>query len=122
MAAPDKPLNFSEIIHAVAVVSALYETELTEWGFRMNLKKIENFKLVRDKFSNMIQHRAMGGELPPGAIASCQVIAHIILNRLRSYQSKEVMAVETMKYLAYDITENPEKWPDLYDFSRFSKK
>ena len=122
MSKPDKPLKFTEIINAVAVVSALYETELMKWGATIKLKNRDNFNRVRDGFSTLIQGRAMGGELPPGAIASCQVIAHVILAKLRSYQCDQVMTSETVKHLAYDIVESPDKYPDLYDFSRFSKK
>ena len=122
MAAPDKPLNFSEIIHAVAVVSALYETELTLWGTKADLKDKEIFKFLRDRLATLIQNRAMGKELAAGAITSCQVIAHLILSKLRSFQSEEIMSNETLKSLAYSIVENSEKWPELYDFSRFAKK
>jgi len=122
MSKPDKPLNFTEIVSAVGVVSALYETDLVEWGARVDLKDIDNFDFVRDKFSALIQGRAMGGELPLGAIASCQVIAHIILTRLRSYQCDVAITSETLNNLAYDICENSDKWSNLYDFSRFSKK
>lgn len=118
---PDKPLGFTEVVNAVGVVAALYETELELWGTKADLKDKEIFNLCRDRLSLLIQYRAMGGELPSGAIASCQVIAHVILAKLRSYQSDQVMSTETMKFLAYDIVESTDKWPNLYDFSRFSK-
>lgn len=122
MSKPDKPLGFTEVVNAVGVVAALYETELTLWGTKADLKDKEIFEFLRDRLATMIQKRAMGGELPAGAIASCQVIAHVILAKLRSYQSDQVMSTETMKSLAYNIVESPDKWPDLYDFSRFSKR
>ena len=122
MPAPDKPLGFTEVVNAVGVVAALYETELELWGTKAYLKDKEIFNFLRDRLSTMIQKRAMGGELAAGAITSCQVIAHVLLVKLRSCQGDKMMSNEGLKELAYDIVENRDAYPDLYDFSRFSKK
>jgi len=119
---PDKPLGFTEVVNAVGVVAALYETELELWGTKADLKDKEIFEFLRDRLAMLIQKRAMGGELAAGAIASCQVIAHVLLVKLRSCQGEEMMSNETLKSLAYDIVENQDRWPDLYDFSKFAKK
>jgi len=102
-------------------VAALYETELELWGTKADLRDKEIFEFLRYRLALLIQKRAMGGELPAGAITSCQVIAHVLLVKLRSYQAENIMSNETLKSLAYDIVESPDRWPDLYDFSRFSK-